>query len=68
MRSCPKCKSIQLNKELWHQVVPNAFAIGGGDAHGQAGDLVCDLCGFRGLRTALTTQLRQKNKMNKFIS
>jgi hypothetical protein len=23
---------------------------------------------FRGLRTALTTQLRQKNKMNKFIS
>jgi len=48
MRSCPKCKSIQISKELWHQVVPNAFAIGGDAAHGQTGDLVCDSCGFSG--------------------
>ncbi|WP_109402667.1 hypothetical protein [Proteus terrae] len=46
MNRCPKCGSVHISKERWHDAVPNAVEIGGDAAFGKTGDLVCDNCGF----------------------
>ena len=46
MNKCPKCGSSNINKEEWHDIVPNAYKIGGSAANGKTGDLVCNDCKY----------------------
>lgn len=52
MNECPKCGSTSISKEQWHDVVDNAFQIGGSAAHGQTGDLICNSCKYTSSRSS----------------
>lgn len=46
MKKCPKCESVKISKERWHDAVTDAFSVGGSAANGQTGDLICNDCKY----------------------